>query len=430
MIKTGGYIKSLMNHGLVDDAVGVDGGWDIQYKNNIVSVRLDDKGGALIYNKRNNDVIEIKSGRLDDVLHRFIVQSLFGLQNKVGVKKNVYRDAFFVPSKVVNNLVIFEDPVGRKFTVEGASPRAVLNFYDEAAAVGADDCVLLLSGFKPYTRDCAPKTAGIKDLDVETQILKSSLDLDDYSVMPDVRLINDVGQTIVGNFLCSSADKVSMMTFNEDLKKVFSSNAVAKRGITSNAVRVRNPLALKAKKELASAAGRKALCEYLNSKYPEGLCVSSLEQVMAYESPSIMKAANVESDISYKGLFSTYLQNSESAAFRLDSNKSILCTLSVPGKSAAKFRAIPDLSLMKSSLSRCGYLLSELSNGLEFDSTNEAVSVIVNHCSNFTPVSEKMVNKVNLVSKLNGQEVRSELSNYGIDDKEGVFSSLVQIVLN
>ena len=122
MIKTGNYIKSLLDHGLVDDAVGVDGGWDIQYKNNILSVRVDNKGGALLYNQKRGNIVEIKSGRLDDVLHRYIAQSLFGLQNRAGTRGEMCKDAFFVPTKVVNNALVLEDPAGRKFTVSGAEP--------------------------------------------------------------------------------------------------------------------------------------------------------------------------------------------------------------------------------------------------------------------------------------------------------------------
>ena len=430
MTKTGNYIKSLMDHGLVDDAIGVEGGWDIQYKNNILSVRVDNKGGALIYNQKRGNVTEVKSGRLDDVLHRYIAQSLFGLQTREGTRGEMCKDAFFVPTKVIKNALVFEDPVGRKFTVSGVSPKALFSYYKDAAAVNADDCLVLLSGFTAFDFHNENDKPSGESAEIESQLLKCSCNIDDWAVCAKSDKINDVGQTIVGNFLCSSADKVSQITFEEDCRKAFMSCAVAKKGITSSAARVKNPLAAKAKELLASAKGKKAVGEYLDSKYPDGLCVSSIEQVMAYEAPSILKSAGMECEIPYKGLFAEYLRNCDKVSFRLDSNKSILCSLGVDGKSAAKFRAVPNLGMMKSALQRQGYLLSELSDGLEFDSTEEAVSVIANSCDGFVPVSEKMAGRPNVVSKIVGSEVGKILSSYGIDDKNGVFQSLVSIEVN
>lgn len=433
MVKTGNYIKSLMDHGLVDDAIGVDGGWDIQYKNNILSVRLNNKGGALLYNKNRGNVVEVKSARLDEVLHRYIVQSLFGLQTKEGTRGVECKDSFFVPTKVVKNSLILEDPVGRKFTVSGVSPRALLNFYKDAAAVNADDCMILLNGFDASERCFNDEfNSNTQDVGVEMQILKCSVDLDDYSVCAKSDEINDVGQTIVGNFVCSSADKVTQMTFEKDCEKAFSSAAVSKHGIKSATARVRNPLAVEAKKLLGSTFGMKAVKDYLDAKYPNGLCVSSVEQVMAYEAPSILKSAKITDfgGLSYRALFAQYLRNCEKASFRLDSNKSILCSLAVPGKSVAKFRAVPDVSLLKNSIGKFGYLLSEFSDGLEFSADEEIVSAVANSCSAFVPVAEKSSSQANVVSKVVGPEVGKILSSYGINDVHGVFDNMLSIELN
>lgn len=427
MIKTDNFVRALLARGLVDDAVEIENGYDIQHKGNILSVRFDGKGGALLYNKNRGDVVEVKSGHLDDVLHRYIVQSLFGLQSKTGFRDVEYKDVFFVPTKVVRNSVIFEDSTGRKFTVSGSNPKAVLSFYNEAVDVNADDCMVLLSNFEQYFR---PEEASKyeKDNEVELQMLKCSLDIDDYAVFPKAECINDVGQTVVGNFLVSSADKVSQMTFEEDVRKAFASSAVAKRRINSEVARIHNPLAQEARKILASS--RKAVVDYLDSRYPSGLCVSALEQAMAYEAPSMIKASNVKGNVNYKKLFSDYLRNSETVSFRLDSNKSVLCSFNVPGKSIAKFRAIPDVGAIKSALQKEGYLLSEMSDGLEFASTSNAVALLVNSMKEFTPVSEKMLNKANIVSKLSGKEVTEVLSSYGIEDKKGVFVGIVRISVN
>lgn len=429
MIKTDNFVRALLARGLVDDAVEIENGYDIQHKGNILSVRLDGKGGALLYNKNRGDVVEVKSGHLDDVLHRYIVQSLFGLQSKTGSRDVEYKDVFFVPTKVVRNSVIFEDSVGRKFTVSGSNPKAVLSFYNEAVDVNADDCMILLSNFEQYFRpEEAPKYQ--KDNEIELQMLKCSLDIDDYAVFPKAECMNDVGQTVVGNFLVSSADKVSQMTFEEDVRKAFASSAVSKRNVNSEAARIHNPLAQEARKILSSASARKTVVEYLDSRYPSGLCVSSLEQVMAYEAPSLIKASKSDGKMNYKKLFSDYLRNSETISFRLDSNKSVLCSLNVPGKSIAKFRAIPDVGAIKSALQKEGYLLSEMSDGLEFASTSNAVALLVNSMKEFTPVSEKMLNKANVVSKLSGKEATEVLSSYGIEDKNGVFVGIVRISVN
>ena len=429
MIKTDKFITSMIAHGLVDDAVTIENGYDIQYRGNIVSVRLDNKGGALIYNNKRNDVIEVSSGRLDDVLHRYIIQSLFGTQSKVGTRDVQYNNVFFVPTKVIKNSVIFEDSVGRRFTVESSTPKAVLSFYNEMVDVNADDCMILLSGFKAYNRpEEIIKSA--KEPEIELQLLKCSLDVDDWAVSPKAECINDVGNTIVGSFLCSSADKISQISFEEDEKQVFSSTGVSKKNINSSVARVSNPLAMRAKVALKSSVAQKALKEYLDSKYPDGLCVSALEQAMAYETPSIFKAANIDEPLNYKNVFASYLRNSETVSFRLDSNKSILCSLNVPGKSVAKFRCVPDVGAIKNAVNKEGYLLSELSDGLEFKSTNNAVGEIVNACKNFVPVAEKMNNKANVVSKVVGKDVQELLSNYGINDTKGVFNTVVKIIVN
>lgn len=429
MIKTDKFITSMIAHGLVDDALTLDNGYDIQYKGNIVSVRLNGKGGAVIFNKNRNDVVEVQSGRLDDVLHRYIINSLFGIQSKTGTRDVEYKDVFFVPTKVIQNSVVFEDSVGRRFTVSGSTPKAVLSFYNEMVDVNADDCMILLSGFKPYDRpEEAIKSA--KEPEIELQLLKCSLDIDDYAVCAKSECIHDVGRTLVGNFLCSSADKISQITFEEDVKKVFSSTGVSKKNINSSAARVSNPFAMRAKVALKSSAAQKAVREYLDSKYPSGLCVSALEQAMAYEAPSIFKAANIDEPLNYKNLFSDYLRNCDTVSFRLDSNKSLLVSTNVPGKSVAKFRSVPEVSTIKNALQKEGYLLSELSDGLEFKSTNPAVAAIVNACKNFVPVSEKMNGPANTVSKVIGSDCAKLLSDYGIEDKKGVFNSIVSIINN
>ena len=228
----------------------------------------------------------------------------------------------------------------------------------------------------------------------------------------------------------SSADKAVQMTFEEDERKLFSSAVNKRKNIVASSVRTKNPLAVKAKELFSSKIARKGVEEYVDAKYPNGLCVSALEHVIAYEAPSIIKSSNVEGSVSYKKLFSDYLRSCDTVSFRLDSNKSILCSLNVPGKSIAKFRAVPNVGEIKNALQAEGYLLAELSDGLEFGSTTNAVSLLVNSCSDFVPVSEKVLNVPNVVSNISGSEATEVLSSYGIEDSKHVFSSFARIVIN
>lgn len=427
MIRTDNFVRALSDKGLVDDAVFLDNGYDIQYKGNIVSVRLNDKGGAVIFNQKKNDMFEVCSGRLDNVLHKYIFQSLFGLQNKIGTREMECKNVAFVPTKVINQSVIFEDNTGRKFTMTGNSPKAVLSYYAAACDVNADDCMLLLNNFVAYDRTKKFVTSSAETHEVELQILKSNVNMEDFAVSPKVDCINDVGQTIVGNFLCSASDKWNLMTFEEDQDKALMFNSVSKR-INSSAIRTKNPLVLKAKDLLSSS--RQVVSKYVDDKYPHGLCMSAIQNMIAYETPAICKEANIENTINYGFLFNELLKDADKVQFRLDNNKSILCAVEKEGVSAAKFRAVPIVSEMKQPLFENGYLLTELESGLEFNAMDTVVGSIVSACKDFAPVVEKPVNTPNSVEKVIGSSAKETLMSYGINDKNGVFSSFYRIVLN
>ncbi len=430
MIRTDNFVRALADKGLVDDIMVLENGYDIQYKNNILSVRLNNKGGALLYNQRKNSVMNIESGRLDEVLHRYIVQSLFGTQTKEGTQGRSCKDTFFVPAKVIRNSVVFEDPEGRKFTVKGNSPKAVLSYFDEAAKVNADDTLVLLNGFDRFDIHTENTYNKAETVDLELQLLKCSLNIDDYAVAPKSEYINDVGQTLVGNFLCSSADKVNMMTFEEDSSKAFNYNSTAKRNITSATMRTRNPFAMKTKEILNSSVNKKIVTDYADMKYPEGLCISAMEQMLAYDAPAIFSSANIDNPIEYKNLFLRYLGSSNRVQFRLDTNKSIYCALIKDNESVAKFRAIPIVSEIRESLIKEGYLISELEAGLEFDVANPAVPSVVSSCKNFEPVAEKVINTPNTVSKMIGSDCQKVLEDFGIKDNMKVFSSVIRVIVN
>ena len=431
MIRTENYIRTLADKGLVDDAVAVENGYDIQYRGNIVSVRFNDKGGALIYNQKKNTVTEIQSGRLDEVLHRYIIQSLFGLQTKTGIRNNLYKDVFLVPTKVISNALIFEDPCGRKFSVKGSSPHAVLSYYDEACTVNADDALILLSNFNVHSiRDPENITSNV-EREVEMTLLKSDVNLDDYSVAPRSECINNVGQTIVGNFCCSSADKINMVNFEYNQARVFGFGSAPRKNITSSTIRTKNPYAAKAKAIVSSPKIEKLVSNHLNDKYPYGLCVSAMEQMLAYETPAILSANRVEiGNFEYKDEYAKALKNATSVQFRLDSNKSIVSAVCCEGKSVAKFRAVPNLAEIRNGLQKEGYLLTELENGLEFGIDDPAINCIICNCKNYVPVSEKPVNMANTVSRIIGSNCKNVLVEYGINDVKGVFSSITQIVVN
>lgn len=426
MIRTDNYIHALSDKGLVDDAMILENGYDIQYKGNIVSVRLNNKGGAVIFNKKKNNLFEIQSGRLDEVLHKYIFQSLFGLQNKVGTQEIDCKNVAFVPTKVIKNSVVFEDNTGRKFTMTGNTPKAVLSYYKQACEVNADDCMLLLNNFVPYNFKENFVTSSVESPEVELQLLKSSVNAEDYAVSPNVELINNVGQTIVGNFLCSAADKWNLMTFEEDQSKAFMFNSASKKNINSSAMRSKNPLVNNAKKVIPSVI----VSKYIDNKYPHGLCFSALENVVAYETSALCKDAKVDVPTDYGFLFNSMLKDADKVCFRLDSNKSILCAIEKEGVSAARFRAIPVLSEMKQPLFNNGYLLTELESGIEFDIKDTAIGAIVSACKNFVPVVENPVNVPNTVDKVIGSSAKETLMSYGINDKNGVFNSFYRVIIN
>lgn len=428
MIRTDNFVHALLDKGLVDDAMFLENGYDVQYKGNIVSVRLNDKGSAVIFNQKKNSLFEVSSGRLDEVLHKYIFQSLFGLQTKPGVQDMDCKNVAFVPTKVIQNAVVFEDNVGRKFTVTGNSPKAVLSYYKEALNVNADDCMVLLSNFIPYSHIRNVVTSNAETPDVELQVLKCSVNAEDYAVSPRVDSINSVGQTIVGNFLCSSADKWSLMSFEESQDKALTFNSLSRKKVTSGTVRSRNPIVNKAREMFRS--NTQIVSKYIDRKYPEGLSVSALQNVLAYEAPAICSEAKMENKLDYKFLFNSIIKDADKVRFRLDSNKSILCAVEKNGVSASKFRAVPVLSEMKNPLTANGYLLTELESGLEFDVKDTAAGVIVSACKDFVPVVENAVNKPNSVTRVIGSDCKQALMSYGINDTKGVFSSFYRVVIN
>ena len=428
MIRTDNYIRSLSEKGLVDDAVLLENGYDIQYKGNIVSVRLNNKGGAVIFNQKKNNLVEIQSARLDEVLHKYIFQSLFGLQTKTGVKDFECKNVAFVPTKVIQSSVIFEDHEGRRFTMSGNSPQAVLSYYKRACEVNADDIMILQNNFVPYTRTGDYIGSSVETPDVEVQILESSVNPEDYGVSPKVELINDVGRTIVGNFLCSAADKWALMTFEEDQDKLFAFNSLTRKSITSGTMRSKNPLVNSAKNQFASK--RNVVSKYVDKKYPNGLCVSAMEKMLAYETPEICMEGGIENKIDYTYLFNSFVKNADKVQFRLDTNKSIFCAVEKAGVSVAKFRGVPVLSEMKQPLQNNGYLLAELESGVEFDGKDSTIGIIANACKNFVPVAEKPVNNVNTITKVIGSSCKETLMSYGLNDTKGVFSSFYRVILN
>lgn len=430
MIKTNNFVKALSDKGLVDDAIFCENGYDLQYKGNIVSVRFNNKGGALIYNQKKNNMVEVQSGRLDDVLHRYIFQSLFAIQTKIGVRGNTFDNVAFVPTKVIKNAMIFEDSEGREYCVRGTSAHAIFNYYNQTRDTNCDDILVLLNGFQQYKHGYCEIGSSVESPEVETQLLKCDLNFDDYTVSARPSAINDVGQTIVGNMLCSAADKINLMTFEEDANKAFAYNAVGRKNINSNTVRTKNPFALKVQNALTSSAQRKAMTDYLDTKYPYGLCVSAMEHALAYEAPALFNAAKAENTIEYKALFSRYLAKADSVQFRLDSNKSIWCAVSQDGKSVAKFRAVPVLSTLRDDLRAQGYFLSELESGLEFNAKDEATVAIVSNCKQFAPVVEKPLNMANTVTRVIGSACTKALEEYGINDAKHVFNSMISLAIN
>lgn len=430
MIKTNTFVRSLLDKGLVDDVAFLENGYDIQVQGRLTSVRLNGKGGALIYNHKNNDLLEIESGRLDDVLHRYIIRSAFGTQNETGVHGIHCKDTFLVPTKIINNSVIFTDTLKRNFVVSGTTAEAALSFFKDACTVNADDCMIMLNGFTPYSVAARKAVkSSVESDEVELQLLRCSVNVDDYAVTPKSELINNVGQTVVGGFLCSSADKLNYMTFEDDEAKLFMFNSKSRKSVNSSTVRSKNPLASRAQIALNTIEAKKIVNNYLNAKYPEGLSIRAVESALAYEAPSMFKAADIHEPLQYTNVFNHYRKNADTVALRLDSNKSLFIGLS-NSTTASKFRAVPDVEAIKNALYRNGYSLTELESGLTFGAKEDVVTSIVNSCTNYVPVVEKVMNKVNTVTKVLGNACKPVLAGYGIDDKNHAFTKIAKVVIN
>lgn len=428
MIKTNAFVKSLLEKELVDDVAFLANGYDIQVDGKIVSVRVNEKGRAIIWNHNSSSITEVDSGRLDDVLHKFIIASCFGFQSKEGVHSIKCSNTFFVPVKLIKNNVVFADTLGREFVVSNTTKDAILSFFNEAAQVNADDCILMLDGFQKYDRHITSAKESVDENEVNVNLLKCSVSIDDYAVSPISSSINDVGKTVVGNFICSSSDKLNYMTFEDDLKNI--GFGKSRSNVTSSTIRSDNVFVKRAKVALNSSKGIKSVKEYLNAKYPAGLSVRAVESAMAYEAPSIFKHAGITDALSYKNLFNNYRVKADCITFRLDSNMAICSSIEKSGESIQTFRAVPDVEVIANALHREGYTLDELESGLTFEARSDIATSITNAMKNIVPLAEKVINSPNVVTKLVGSSVKDELKTFGISDDTGAFMCMNKVIIN
>jgi hypothetical protein len=68
---------------------------------------------------------------------------------------------------------------------------------------------------------------------------------------------------------------------------------------------------------------------------------------------------------------------------------------------------------------------------LDFNITDPAVAAIFSNCTDFVPVTEKVLNTPNSVKKIIGSDCQRILNDeYNIRDEKGVFNSFVRVIIN
>lgn len=428
MIKTDSFVRSLMNKGFVDDVAFLTNGYDIQYNDVILSVRNNGVGGALIFNSKEEGVTEVVSGRLDDVLHRYIMQSLFGLQTGKGSDGKIYSNVFFKPGEVFGNCSVFIDPANRKWLLQGVSAKAAKAIYEEAMKVNADDAMILYDNFNVYDDKLVNSVDKIAEsVDVELTLLRCSVDLNEYSVLPRSEYVNEVGRNLVNNFVCSSSDKIMLQNFEDKIAQITSCNGTAPQ------------IDLELKPELKSilsltSSKKDEVQGWISKKYGT-LGLKSMKEALVVNAEEILSSLNIDDKVDFSKMFSSYMNKAENIQFVLKNNRMVEITVEKPGIFSATFKAVPDVPQMKDILSSHGTFLNEVESGLtlnltdnmDFEST-KLCSDMIKCCLDITPVTEEPFLGNSTVECI-ARDFDTILSSYGIEDTLGVIKYVDRITV-
>lgn len=411
MKKTNYMLLNMLEKGFADNVEFLENGYDILANGKEINVRLDGKGGALIRNEKK--LTEVKSARLDDVLTKFILKSAYG-----------HKGSFFKKEQIKNGAIL-TDPRGKKWVINAKVAMEYINLFDQ------EDCDEALVGL-PILNAYSPRTMkNIETVDEEVEMiqLKSALDPSEYAFMPKADMIENVGQTVVGSSLCSSADKFAIQSFNEKLDGAFCDKEVKHNNGIVNSLRTHYALAERTSSAIESAHKQKELKNYFDKKYPEGLSRKALTNALAFEAPSIFNACGIDEKLAYNDTFNKMVKRADAVTFRLDNSRDMFVQLDKAGVFSARFRAIPNVEGIKNALAREGYMVSDIQSGLTVTLGEDIAPSIIANCANFKPVTEDRVLKSSTVSTVKGVMVTKALKEYGINDETRVFNSMTKVVI-
>lgn len=200
------FLESALVKGIVDSFDIVENGYNVVKGDKSLNVIVG-VDSALI--RDGEKLIEVKSSKLDNVLHHFIMNSLFGTKSK----------HYFVMSSFEGNTV-FTDISGQKWILQGVSPRAANMYFMQFVNNRASDALIANSRLVKYTKLVSSKAPEC-DLETEVQLMVSDCNPDNYAFNPSTSLINSIGHTVVGNFVVSEADKEVIDEFDEKEEEVF-----------------------------------------------------------------------------------------------------------------------------------------------------------------------------------------------------------------
>ena len=428
MVRTDAFVRSMMNKGFVDDVAFLTNGYDIQYGNALLSVRSNGAGGALLFNSKDEGVTEVVSGNLDGILHRYIVQSLFGLQNGKGLDNRIYSNVFLRPTEAFSDSMVFTDSENRKWLLQGVSPKAGRALYESAMNVNADDSLLMLDNFVVYDESLVNSVRrGADTPEAELVLLKCSLDLDEYEVLPRSECVSSVGRNIVGNFVCSSRDKVMLQNFEDRLAEITSCKG-EKPSVDMSEMKG------ELKQMLTLTSSRKDdVDKYITSKYGK-MSLRAMKEALTYDT-SILSSLGSDDKVDYIDVFSSYMKKADTVQFLLKDNRTVEITAETPGIFSATFRAVPNVSQMRDVVGASGMFLTELESGLNLDLSDEMnlenrklCSDLVKSCVDFEPASEDGFLGNSTVECIT-DHMEEVLSSYGIVDNLGTIKYVDRITV-
>lgn len=423
MTKTDNFLKHMVAKGVVTEVQFLASGYDIKVGSDVVSVRL--KGSnAVIWNHKNPALTEIKSSRLDDVLHRYIVLSCMG-KTSGKTKLGDFTGVTFVPQAVVNNRVIFKDALNRSWIAGDNTAKSVMSFFENAKNVSAEDTLILLNGFEPFNKDYRFKIeSSFVDADAEIMNIESSIDLDAYAVYPKSEAINKVGITGVGNFIASATDRANVQLF-EGLENELQFKKVLHATNSSLADYKTKGVAEQVRKTIVSSGKVKEFDSFCDKNYGNGLTVEALDSALTFDTGKIYSALGIDKPVThFKPILQSMLNSGDSAFIRLDSNKEVKVCAQKANIFSAMFKAIPNIETIKNGLARDGYTIQDLQQGMTVALDSEVLGAIMNSAMDFCPVEEKSYLSNLNAKSLIGSAVGKELVKFGINDTNRAFTKM------